>query len=191
MSDGGSQSKTQAEHKSAAFTHVRRLLGLFVGVAILVVLYRRLDVKKDELGGAMTAAHGGLLALALALFVPQVAVMAWRWQLIGSAVRPLSFWESCRMVLAGSSLNVLLPSKLGDMCKGLMLGSPGRRDADADTALDVTARAGKPGPTLALFGSRPHGHQVQYAVRVALPAPGEGVARRVGDHVAARGDVHD
>jgi len=99
---------------------VQRYAALALGIVILVVLWWRIDWC--ELGRAMSGARVVPLVIALALFVPQVVVMTWRWQLIGASARPLRFCEACRMVVAGSSLNVLLPSKLGDMCKGLMLG---------------------------------------------------------------------
>ncbi|MBN1918648.1 MAG: flippase-like domain-containing protein [Verrucomicrobia bacterium] len=89
-------------------------------MAILVVLYRRIGWA--DMVEEMGKADPTRLIAALLLFIPQVLVMAWRWQLIGSTAAPLGFRDACRMVLAGSSLNVVLPSHLGDMCKGLMLG---------------------------------------------------------------------
>lgn len=99
---------------------LKRLIPFLLGIAILVVLYWR--IGWGELVQSMRTADPLLFVLALACFVPQVVVMAWRWQLIGSTARRLGFWEASQMVLAGSSLNVVLPSKLGDMSKGLMLG---------------------------------------------------------------------
>ncbi len=97
----------------------KRVVPFLLGIAILVVLYWR--IGWGELVQNMKTADPLLFALALACFVPQVVVMTWRWQLIGGTARPLRFGEACGMVLAGSSLNVILPSKLGDISKGLML----------------------------------------------------------------------
>jgi hypothetical protein len=99
---------------------LKRLIPFLLGLAILAVLYWRIGWSK--LVHEMQSADARLFVVALAFFVPQVVVMTWRWQLIGGTARRLGFWEACGMVLAGSSLNVVLPSKLGDMCKGLMLG---------------------------------------------------------------------
>ncbi len=102
---------------------LRQLAPFALGIAILVVLYWR--IGWGEIAREMRAADPVLFLVALVFFVPQVLVMAWRWQLIGGTARPLRFSAASRMVLAGSSLNVILPSKLGDMCKGLMLGGEG------------------------------------------------------------------
>ena len=115
-------SSTHAASADAArgrFRWVRQLIPFLLGLAILIVLYSQIGWA--ELARELRAADPKLFAISLTLFVPQVLVMAWRWKLIGTTACPLGFWKSCRMVLAGSSLNAILPSHLGDMCKGLML----------------------------------------------------------------------
>jgi len=125
---------------------VRRAVALLLGLAIMGALLCK--VGRRDLLSAIRAADPLGLALSLAFFVPQVALMAWRWRLIGATVRRFSFWQSCRMVLAGSALNVVLPSKLGDLCKGLMLGDAEGRHvarglglAALDKLLDVAGLA--------------------------------------------------
>jgi uncharacterized membrane protein YbhN (UPF0104 family) len=125
---------------------VQRAVAFLLGLSILgALLYR---VGWVALMTAIRAADGLGLAVSLAFFAPQVALMARRWQLIGSTVRRLSFGQSCRMVLAASALNVVLPSKLGDLCKGLMLGdadgrhvAPGLGLAVLDKLLDIAGLA--------------------------------------------------
>lgn len=106
------------------FRRLQHAAALVLGLAILVVLYWQIGWSK--IAGAMDQADPVLFGVALVFFVPQVLVTTWRWQLIGGTAVRLGFWEACRMVLAGSSLNVILPSHLGDMCKGLMLGDKAR-----------------------------------------------------------------
>jgi hypothetical protein len=132
--------------KKGAFRLLLRAGALLLGLAILVALLRR--VGWTDLRRAIQAADPALLAVAFCFFIPQVAVMAWRWQLIGGTAQRLSFYESCRMVLAASALNVVLPSKLGDLCKGFMLGGEGGTDmarglglAALDKLLDVLGLA--------------------------------------------------
>jgi len=108
---------------------VRRLVALCLGLGILAVLLHTVGWR--DLSAALRAANPSLVALAFCLFVPQVVVIAWRWQLVVSTARPLGFWDSMRMVLAGSALNVILPSKLGDICRGFMIsGKDGTGVAD-------------------------------------------------------------
>lgn len=129
--------------KKGTFRLLLRGGALLLGLAILVVLLRR--VAWTEFRGVIQAADSALLAVAFCLFIPQVALMAWRWQLIGGTARSLSFCESCRMVLSASALNVVLPSKLGDLCKGLMLAGTdvarGLGLAALDKLLDILGLA--------------------------------------------------
>jgi len=96
-----------------------RLFAFLLGVVILGALLR--TIGWTDLKNAVLAADGVLVALAFAFFIPQIAVMSWRWQLVALSVRKITFREACRMVLAASALNGILPSKLGDICKGFLL----------------------------------------------------------------------
>jgi uncharacterized protein (TIRG00374 family) len=107
-------------NRQQAIRILKSVVAALLGVAILVVLYSRIGWR--ELLGELGQADPVLFVVALAFFIPQVVLMTWRWQLIGRTARPLSFGQACQMVLAGSALNVILPSKLGDFAKGIMLG---------------------------------------------------------------------
>ena len=133
---------------------LRRLLALALGLAILGLLLHHVGWR--DLAGVMRSASPTHLVIAFAFFIPQVAVMAWRWQIIGSVAARFSFRESLRMVMAGSALNVILPSKLGDLCKGLLVAADGGVDvacglglAGLDKLLDVLGLAA----VLALAGA--------------------------------------
>jgi glycosyltransferase 2 family protein len=65
--------------------------------------------------------HPGWFVLAMLLFVPQTVAIAWRWRLIAHPLARLSMRESLRQVLASNTLNLVLPSKLGDLAKGVFL----------------------------------------------------------------------
>jgi glycosyltransferase 2 family protein len=93
-----------------------RLLPLGLAVVLLAVIYARVDVTRVL--GALGAADPLWLGLAFACFIPQIAVTALRWRWLVRGAAPISRWESCRQVLASSTLNVITPSKLGDLAKG-------------------------------------------------------------------------
>jgi uncharacterized membrane protein YbhN (UPF0104 family) len=92
-----------------------RLLPPALAIVLLAVIYARVDAGRvlDALRGV----DGAWLALAFALFVPQIAVTALRWRRLVDGVASLGRWEACRHVLASSTLNVVTPSKLGDLAK--------------------------------------------------------------------------
>ncbi len=132
--------------KKGTLKLLARAGALALGLAVLAVLLRRIGWA--DMRDVIRAADPALLAVAFCFFIPQVAVMAWRWQLIGGTAHKFSFWQSCRMVLSASALNVVLPSKLGDICKGFMLGGEGGADvprglglAALDKLLDILGLA--------------------------------------------------
>jgi hypothetical protein len=132
--------------KKGTFRLLARVGALLLGMAILGVLLRKAGWA--DLRSVIQAADPLLLAVAFCFFIPQVAVMAWRWQLIGGTAHGFSFVGSCRMVLSASALNVVLPSKLGDLCKGFMLSGEGGTDvprglglAALDKLLDILGLA--------------------------------------------------
>ena len=61
------------------------------------------------------------------MFIPQTWISAVRWCWLVRAYQPLGTWRATELVLASSSLNVVLPSKMGDVLKGafLMKDRPG------------------------------------------------------------------
>src|SRR5690606_18407032 len=61
------------------------------------------------------------LAAALSMFVPQTAVSAWRWQGLTAGIHQISLMTALRQTLAASALNLVVPSKLGDLSKAGML----------------------------------------------------------------------
>lgn len=97
---------------------MRKLLGLLVSAAILALLYVFVDVR--ALAQAARSADPGWLVAGVLLVVPLTLLTAWRFTLLVHE-RDLGFAESNRLILAASTLNLVLPSKLGDLAKGHVL----------------------------------------------------------------------
>lgn len=96
-----------------------RLIKLALAVVVLAALYRAADWKAVL---AVLASLDGLwLAAALSMFVPQTAVSAWRWQGLTAGIHRISLMTALRQTLAASALNLVVPSKLGDLSKAGML----------------------------------------------------------------------
>jgi len=95
----------------------KRYLLLAVSGVILGVLWWRVGWR--TLAHGVVGLHYPLFAVALALFVPQVWVSGWRWHRLVYARGEGDLRRSIQLVLAASALNVVLPSKLGDVAKGL------------------------------------------------------------------------
>jgi len=65
------------------------------------------------------------IVLAILMFVPQTIAIAWRWQYLVSPVARISFAEAGRQVVSSSCLNLILPSKMGDLAKGVFVYQKG------------------------------------------------------------------
>jgi len=95
----------------------KRYLLLAVSGTILGVLWWRVGWR--TLASGVVGLDPILFVAALALFVPQVWVSGWRWHRLVHPRGEGDLRRSIQLVLAASSLNVVLPSKLGDVAKGL------------------------------------------------------------------------
>lgn len=73
----------------------------------------------------LAATRWSIFALAIALFIPQTITIAWRWKRLVAPFAPLPLADSVRMVLAGSTMNLVLPGKMGDLTKGWFLAKAG------------------------------------------------------------------
>jgi len=107
------------------------LLGL--GVLILGLLWWGTGWR--ELWAVCRQLDPVWLAMALAMFVPQTLLSGARWSWIVGTYQPLGLVRATQLVLVSSALNVVLPSKLGDVTKGAFLHSdlPG-----GDTVTKIT-----------------------------------------------------
>ncbi len=102
---------------------MKRLIALMVSIGLLAMLMWHVDTA--ALMANFRQTRWELFVLAIALFVPQILVIAWRWKRLVSPFTLLPLSESTRLVLAGSSMNLLLPGKLGDLTKGWFLARRG------------------------------------------------------------------
>ncbi|MCB2153425.1 flippase-like domain-containing protein [bacterium] len=102
----------------------KRAIAIMVSVTLLGVLIASVDVR--TLGSLISRANLIWFTVALLFFLPQTFAIAYRWTLIARPVAPIDWREAGRQVLASSCLNLVLPSKLGDLAKGVFLFRQGR-----------------------------------------------------------------
>jgi uncharacterized protein (TIRG00374 family) len=96
---------------------VTKLVGLAVSLAIVAALWWRIDPR--AILAAMRACDPAWLALGLAAVVPLTLATAWRFALL---VRPaIGLAAAARLILSASTLNLILPSKMGDIAKSWVL----------------------------------------------------------------------
>ncbi len=114
---------------------MRRLISLLVSAAILVVIY--LQVDPAAIAQAFRRANPAWLWSGLAMVVPLTLLTAHRLVHVVPRGRTLPFGESLSLTLAGSAMNMVLPSKMGDVAKGWFLTTRGYAGGGEALALVV------------------------------------------------------
>jgi uncharacterized protein (TIRG00374 family) len=114
---------------------VKRLVSIGVSLAILAVIYWRIDFAR--LLDALAASDIPWLIVGLAMVVPITVVTAWRFtRLVPDGAR-IGLAEALRLTLAASSLNLVLPSKMGDLAKAWFIRERGHMGGSLAVALVV------------------------------------------------------
>ncbi len=105
---------------------MKRIFALAVTIALFALLFHKVD--RPALFANLRATHAGWFSLAIAMFVPQVWAIALRWRRLVRVFTPISWNESVGLILASNTMNLVLPSKLGDLSKGYFLYRTGALD---------------------------------------------------------------
>lgn len=98
---------------------MKRLLALSISLAVMAVIFIKID--RSAFVQHLAELDFFWLSIAFLFFIPQIGLTAWRWKWMIRHDRVSTYGESLRLILATSSLNVFLPSKLGDLCKAYYL----------------------------------------------------------------------
>jgi len=102
---------------------MKRLIALILTIVIMSIILFKMDYQ--EFFQYVRNMDFFYLGLALFLFIPQLFISAWRWKLMVLHRTQISLAESLKLVLASSSLNLFLPSKMGDLSKAYFLKKSG------------------------------------------------------------------
>lgn len=110
---------------------MKKLIGLGVSLILLGVIWWQVDLA--AIGAAMADANPWWLAAGLATIIPLTLVTALRFGMLTRT--RIGLWPATRLILGASTLNLVLPSKLGDLAKGLVLS--GRYGFDMKLAVAI------------------------------------------------------
>ena len=98
---------------------MKTAFAFLLSVVIMGVIFSRINIQ--ELVQYFHKASIPLLILAILFFVPQVLLSAYRWKVMIRKKVCISLWESTRLMLACNALNILLPSRVGDLSKAYFM----------------------------------------------------------------------
>jgi len=93
----------------------KKIVSVCVSLAILTLIYRQIDVT--ALGNVLLDSDKFWLAVSLAMVIPLTGLTAWRLSLLVPRASGLGIGEATRLTLMASVLNMILPSKMGDIAK--------------------------------------------------------------------------
>lgn len=118
---------------------MKRLISIVVSLGILAVIYWKIDFQR--LLGVFQNADGLWMAISLGMVVPITMITSWRLQQLMPTGSSLGFGEANRLILAASTLNMVLPSKMGDIAKAYFMKDRGHLSGSLSLSLVIFEKA--------------------------------------------------
>lgn len=118
---------------------MKRLISLAVSLVILIVIYWKIDFSR--LINVFQNCNVWWMTISLGMVVPLTLITAWRLQQLMPSKAKLMFGEANRLILAASVLNMVLPSKMGDIAKAYFIKQRGHLDGSLSLSLVVFEKA--------------------------------------------------
>jgi uncharacterized protein (TIRG00374 family) len=118
---------------------MKRLISLAISVAILLIIYSKIDVQ--GLLRVFQTCNLPWLVISLGMAIPITMVTSWRLDQLMPQDTPLGLLESNRLILGASVLNMVLPSKMGDIAKAYFMRDRGHLSGPLALSLVVFEKA--------------------------------------------------
>jgi glycosyltransferase 2 family protein len=118
---------------------MKRLLSLVVSAMILAVIYWKIDFA--GLIQVFRDCDRLWMVISLGMVVPITLITAWRLQQLMPAGGRLGLGEANRLILAASVLNMVLPSKMGDIAKAYFMRDRGHLSGSLALSMVVFEKA--------------------------------------------------
>lgn len=117
---------------------MKRIFALLVSAGLMVFIFMKLDLR--EFAQNVSQLNIGLFGAALLFFIPQIYISGYRWKLLVEHKAAMTLSEAVKLTLSACSLNILLPSKMGDFCKAYFLKKQGKVDLKRGTNIVLFER---------------------------------------------------
>jgi uncharacterized protein (TIRG00374 family) len=126
-----------------------RLISLAFSLLVLAVIYWKIDLR--ELIQVFQTCHGSWMLISLGMVVPITMITSWRLQQLMPDTRypvsgicnplPLPILEANQLILVASTLNMVLPSKMGDIAKAYFMRERGHLSGSLALSLVIFEKA--------------------------------------------------
>jgi hypothetical protein len=102
---------------------MKKAVSLLVSLGLLALIYWKLNKhgQLHELGRIFADCDRAWMAISLLMVVPLTLATSWRLQQLMPRTGQLPFGEANRLILVASVLNLILPSKMGDIAKAYFM----------------------------------------------------------------------
>ncbi|MEM1366817.1 MAG: lysylphosphatidylglycerol synthase transmembrane domain-containing protein [Cyanobacteria bacterium P01_H01_bin.15] len=117
----------------------KRFIAIAVSVALLAIIYAQVDVA--NLLTVFRQSRPGWLAISLGMFIPITLVTSWRLQQLMPPQNRINPLEANRLILGASVLNMVLPSKMGDIAKAYFMQDRGNLSGTLSLSLVIFEKA--------------------------------------------------
>jgi hypothetical protein len=118
---------------------VKRLISIAISLIILVLIYRQIPFQ--SLLEVFRTCHPGWMIVGLGMVVPITLITSQRLRWLMPPQQHLDFWEANRLILAACVLNMVLPSKAGDIAKAYFMRDRGHLPGSLALSLVVFEKA--------------------------------------------------
>ena len=118
---------------------MKKIISLVISLGLLAILYWKIDLAR--LMPVFMGCDPLWMALSLGMVVPITLCTAWRLQQLLPRAGQLGFGEANRLILVASVLNLVLPSKMGDIAKAWFMRDRGHLDGSLALSLVVFEKA--------------------------------------------------
>lgn len=99
--------------------NLKRFISIVISTTILLYLYSQIEINK--LWNVLQNCDPVWMLISIAMLIPLTFFTAWRLQQLMPLGTNLTFLEANRLILGSSVLNMVLPSKMGDIAKAYFM----------------------------------------------------------------------
>jgi hypothetical protein len=118
---------------------MKRFISIVVSIAILLIIYSKIDVQR--LLEVFQNCDRLWMIISLGMVIPITAFTSWRLQQLVPQGTDLGFLEANRLILGASVLNMVLPSKMGDIAKAYFMKERGHLSGSLSLSLVIFEKA--------------------------------------------------
>jgi glycosyltransferase 2 family protein len=118
---------------------MKKFISIVVSVAILFIIYSKIDFQR--LLEVFQNCDRLWMIISLGMVIPITAFTSWRLQQLVPQETSLTFIEANKLILGASVLNMVLPSKMGDIAKAYFMKERGHLNGSLSLSLVIFEKA--------------------------------------------------